>query len=265
MVFHIRAGLSAVLGVAVVVLAGLAMMYPEVVHAQEKTAIPSAQQRRAMESVIRDYLLKNPVIIRDAMMALQAQEERAQETRAREALKKHRAELLQDADSPVGGNPDGDITVVEFFDYNCGYCKRAAGALTALAVRDSKVRIVYKEFPILSAQSRTAAKAALAAYRQGKYAEFHQGLMAAGKTDDDDIQALATKLGLNYATLLKDMKDPKLEEQLARVHQLARVLNINGTPAFVVGERILPGAVDTEALVLIVNEERARLRGGAQK
>lgn len=260
---HIKTSISAVSGaLALVALAGSVMVYPGVVHSQEKTGALSPGERRAIETVVHDYLLRHPAVIRDAMTALRLQEERAKEGQARKALKKHRTELLQDADSPVSGNPGGDITVIQFFDYNCGYCKKVAGALIALEARDANVRIVYKEFPILSAQSATAAKAALAAQRQGKYAQFHQGLMAAGKTDDAEIQALATKLGLNYATLQKDMKDPKLDAQLARVQQLASALNINGTPAFIIGERLLPGAVDAEALVSIVNQERVRLRGG---
>ena len=162
-------------------------------------------------------------------------------------------------DSPVGGNPHGDITVVEFFDYNCGYCKKVSGGLKELAARDPNVRIVYKEFPILSQESTAAAKAALAARRHGKYEEFHYGLMAAEKTDDAAIQTLATKLGLDYSSLNKDMADQKWDAQLARNHQLANALGINGTPAFIIGDSLIPGAVDAEKLISLVNAERARL------
>ena len=259
MLFYKKVAVPKVLSIYVMALAGAAMVHPGVVHAQKETATLSAQQRSAMEAVIRDYLLKNPAIIRDAMMALQAKDALQREASTRQALQKHRIELLNDVDSPVGGNPHGDITVVEFFDYNCGYCKKASGGLKELAARDPNVRIVYKEFPILSQESTTAAKAALAARRHGKYEEFHYGLMAAEKTDDAAIQTLATKLGLDYSSLNKDMADQKWDAQLARNHQLANALGISGTPAFIIGDSLIPGAVDAEKLISLVNAERARL------
>lgn len=252
---------KASIAVMAVIAAGVVIAYMDSVTFRRSGGELSPVERKAIEEVIRDYLLKNPGIIADAMVALRVQQDTEKRARVNDALKKYSADLLQDADSPEAGNPRGDIVVVEFFDYNCGYCKKAAGALAALAARDPNVRIVYKEFAILGPQSVMAAKAALAAQRQGKYGEFHQGLMAARQLDDPTIKALAVNLGLNYAVLAKDMKDSKLGEQIDRVHQLAGKIGIAGTPAFIVGERLVPGAVDAEALVFIVNEERVRLLG----
>ncbi len=240
-------------------------VFMQSVSAQDKApaakagAIP-AEQRRAFEGVIREYLLKNPAIIREAMQVLQAQEEAEKQAAAAQALKQYRPELLQNADSPVGGNPKGDITVVEFFDYNCGYCKRVAPTVSAVLNNDPNVRIVYKEFAILGPQSLVAARAALAAKRQGKYLEFHDAMMSAEQADGDSVTATARALGLDYEKLVKDMEDPKITEQLERNYRLATALGINGTPAFVIGDRLVPGAVDETTMMEIIAAERAKLK-----
>jgi len=219
----------------------------------------SPEQRSAFEGIIRDYLLKNPAIIREANQVLQAQEEAAKQAAAAQALKQYRSELLQNAGSPVGGNPAGDITVVEFFDYNCGYCKRVAPAVNAVVANDPNVRIVYKEFAILGPNSLVAARAALAAKRQGKYSEFHDALMSAEQADADTVTATAKALGLDYEKLVRDMEDPEITEQLERNYRLASALGINGTPAFVIGDRLVPGAIDENAMMEIIADERAKM------
>ncbi len=171
-------------------------------------------------------------------------------------LKMRQAELLQDSASPVGGNADGDITVIEFFDYNCGYCKKAAPTVTSLIARDAGVRVIYKEFPILGPQSIIAARAALAAAKQGKYSEFHQQMMARDQADDASIKRVADQLGLDHGVLLKDMETPEITEAIDRNYRLAADLGIEGTPAFIVGERMMPGAVGLESLAAIVTAER---------
>ncbi|CAN0273651.1 unnamed protein product, partial [Discosporangium mesarthrocarpum] len=235
------------------------------VSAQDKAAATKAdpippELRSAFEGVVRDYLLKNPAIIREAMQVLQAQEEAEKQAAAAQALKQYRAELLQNADSPVGGNPKGDITVVEFFDYNCGYCKRVAPTVAAVLQNDPNVRVVYKEFAILGPQSLVAARAALAAKRQGKYHEFHNALMSAEQADENAVVATARALGLDYAKLVKDMEDPAITEQLERNYRLATAIGINGTPAFVIGDRLVPGAVDERAMMEIIADERAKMK-----
>ena len=229
---------------------------PGLSAAQDNAVSPD--QRKAFEGVIRDYLLKNPAIIREAMQALQQREEEEKQAKATRALKEYSAELYHDASSPVGGNPKGDVTIVEFFDYNCGYCKRVAPTISALLKQDPNIRIVYKEFAILGPQSLIAARAALAAQRQGKYHEFHNALMSAAKLDAGSIAALSTRLGLDQDKWLKDMEDPEIARMIRRNSQLANVLGINGTPAFIIGERLIPGAVDLDALTEIVKSERAK-------
>lgn len=215
-------------------------------------------QRNAFEGVIRDYLLKNPAIIREAMQILQQREEEAKQLAAARAVKEREDDLLRDVTSPVGGNPDGDITIVEFFDYNCGYCKRVAPAVAETLANDKKVRIVYKEFAILGQESVFAARAALAAKRQGKYHEMHEALMSAERADAEAVVALSQQLGLDRKKLLKDMQDPAITKILERNYQLANALGINGTPAFVIGERMIPGAVDAAGMAEIIAQERAK-------
>ena len=224
----------------------------------EATSI-TAEQRKAFESVIRDYLLKNPIIIRQAIDALRARDEAAKKVKATAALYNHKDELFHDRTSPVGGNPLGDITIVQFFDYICGYCKRVAGTLKAVMKKDPNLRVVYKEFAILGPQSITASRAALAAQKQGKYIEFHEGLMA-GQADEDSIASLANKLRMDYSQLLRDMADPNIQKALQNNYQLANILGIKGTPVFVIGERLIPGAVGEGMLTQIIKEERAKIK-----
>jgi len=244
----------------VIAVAGMALL-PMTTSAQDKSAASAVtpEQRKAFEGVIKDYLLKNPIIIREAIQALQAQEEAAKQAQAAAALKTHKDQLFYDKTSPVAGNPKGDITVVEFFDYNCGYCKRVTPTIKAVMEKDPNLRVVYKEFAILGPQSITAARAALAAQKQGKYKEFHEGLMM-GQSDENSIAALTNLLGMDYSKLRKDMADPKIQQVLQKNYQLATTLGINGTPAFVIGERLVPGAIGEAALTQIIKEERARLK-----
>ena len=228
-------------------------------QAQSKRPEVSVEQRQVIESVIQDYLLRNPIIIRQAINALRAKEENTKKARVTEALKTHKEQIFRDETSPVGGNPKGDITVVEFFDYNCGYCKRAATSLKAVIKKDSNIRVVYKEFAILGPESVAAARAALAAHRQGKYVEFHEGLMV-GEANEDNIVALVKSLGMDYSRFRKDTGSPHIKAILQKNYQLANILGITGTPVFVIGERIIPGAVSAEVLQRVIKEERANLK-----
>ena len=230
-----------------------------VVLTSDKAAAASvtADQRKVFEGVIRDYLLKEPIIIRQAIDKLREQEEAAKKMKAAAALKNNKDELFYDKSSPVGGNPKGDVTIVQFFDYNCGYCKRAAHNLRAVMRKDPNLRVVFKEFAILGPQSIKASRAALAARNQGKYIEFYEGLMA-GKADEDSVAALSHKLKMDYSQLLKDMADPRIETALRKNYELANALGIKGTPVFVIGERVIPGAVGEEILTQLIKEERSK-------
>ena len=217
----------------------------------------SPEMRDQIEGVVKDYLLQNPEIIREASQVLAEREEADRLAAAARALADSRDALERDPGSPVGGNPNGDITVVEFFDYNCGYCKRAAPELSALIEADANVRVVYKEFPILGPSSLLAAKAALAAQRQGKYVVFHEALFELPEISDATLEGLSDQLGLDHARLVKDMEGPEIAAQITRDTELARSLDINGTPGFVIGNRLVPGAIDTQTMQQIVEAERA--------
>lgn len=226
-------------------------------------AVPASStgsEKEKIEAVIREYLLKNPAIVREALQALQAAEERERRENAAKILKEMRPAIFYDADSPSAGNADADMAVVVFFDYNCGYCKSTLPGLDAVLLKDPSLRIVYKEFPVLGQQSYVAARAALAAGRQGKYLEFHRGLMASQGTDDAAIKGISDRLGLNFAALQRDMADPKLAEQIDRNIRLAAALEINGTPAYIIGERMIPGAIDAESLTGLIALEREKKR-----
>ena len=198
---------------------------------------------------VRDYLMRNPQVIVDSVAALQERAEAEQEALAIAALDDQADEILRDRDSPVGGNPEGDVTLVEFFDYNCPYCRRVAPVVQEAQAVDAALRIVYKEFPILGPNSMVAAKAGLAAHRQGKYVAFHNALMAAdGPTDEGAIEAVATAVGLEVEVLRRDMEDPAIAAAIERNLRLAQELRITGTPGFVIGRDVIRGATDLGTL-----------------
>jgi protein-disulfide isomerase len=215
----------------------------------------SAQQNETltdqakMEQIIHDYLLAHPEVILEAVDRYQKQQEQASAQKQSQALVDRREELLHAAADPVIGNPNGDVTIVEFFDYRCPYCKSVAGAFVDLYEKDGKVRFVLKEFPILGPESEFAAKAALAAQKQGKYRELHLAMMSfKGKMTNDDVRQLAAKVGLDVAKLEQDMQDPAVTETIKRNYALAEALGIRGTPAFIIGNELVPGAITADEM-----------------
>ena len=212
-----------------------------------------------IEKIVREYLLENPEVIFEAVRRHQAKQERRQADRDRAAVKRHAKALLADPDSFVGGNPDGDVTLVEFFDYRCGYCRRFAPLLTRIMKQDPKLRVVYKEFPVLGPDSFRAAQAALAARDQGYYLEFHEALMGAdAPLTDDAIMAVARSVGLDVHRLKRDMETPKILNTLGNNRRLAEALAIDGTPTLIVGDRIVRGAVPIEDLTALIAQARSR-------
>jgi protein-disulfide isomerase len=216
------------------------------------------EQEEAIGRILRQYLEEHPEAILQALEAAEAKAkaEAAENTKRTVATKQR--ELEADPGSPVIGNPKGDVTLVEFFDYQCGYCKAVHADTRKLIDSDGKLRFVYKEFPILGPASVTAARAALAAHRQGKYAELHNALMEnRGQLDDDKIMRIAGSVGgLDLERLKKDMQAPEIQASLEKNLRLAQELNIRGTPAFVIGDQIMPGAIDLERMRMMVAEER---------
>lgn len=172
-------------------------------------------------------------------------------------LELRRAELERDRNAPVLGNPEGDVTVVEFFDYNCSFCKKIAGDMRALIEQDTGVRLVYREWPIINKGSQFAARAALAARRQGKYEELHWALMAQPRVTEDSTLRVARTIGIDISRLLNDMNHRSVDRHLALSFDLARSLGMNGTPSFVIGDRVARGIITPEELTEYVRDARA--------
>jgi protein-disulfide isomerase len=215
--------------------------------------------RQAFEQMIEQYIRSHPEVIEQSLQSLENKRAAEEQERQRAALATHQQELLNDPASPVSGNPAGDVTVVEFFDYRCGYCKKAAPALTQLQQSDARVRVVYKDFPILGETSELAAKAALASNLQGKHRAFHEALLAA--KDDltkEQLFRIATETGLDVNRLDQDMTGPEWQPIIDRNRALAKTLGISGTPAFIVGNDLVPGALDLKTLQELVAHTRVK-------
>jgi protein-disulfide isomerase len=218
--------------------------------------IPS-EQRQAIEAIIHEYLTQNPDVLIEALRAAEEKANRDADAKAVVVLKDRRDEVFNDPASPVGGNPEGDVTIVEFFDYRCPYCKQVQPSLQKLLDQDRKLRFVYKEMPVLGAPSVTAAHAALAARLQGKYEHFHSAMMATkGQITDEVVYQVAGSVGLDVDRLKRDMAAPEIEQAVKANLALAKALDIHGTPGFIIGEHIVPGAIELDALKDLVADAR---------
>lgn len=227
------------------------------VQAQESSF--SAAQEEEIGKLVRAYLLEHPEVILEAIEILQQREQQASESARGNAILAAQDALYNDAGSPIAGNPDGDVTIVEFFDYNCPYCKRVTPEIFSLLARDGNIRYIAKEWPIFGEDSEFAARAALASVRQDKYARFHQALMGIrGPANETTVKRAADEVGLDWEQLRADMQDEAVSEHLARNHALAQRLGVTGTPAMVIGESFLPGAVPAVEIAAIIAEERAK-------
>jgi protein-disulfide isomerase len=206
-----------------------------------------------------EAIRENPQIIMEAVQLLEQQQAATQAEAAADVLKNQRQLLENDPNAPVLGNPQGDVTVVEFFDYNCPYCRRAMSEVQGLLDADQDVRLVYREWPILSEGSVFAAKAALAAREQGKYEEFHWALMGMEeRAEEASVMRLAEEIGLDIERLRTDMESPKVQEHIDESMRLSQALGFNGTPSFVIGEDLVPGFVEQEQLETLVEKTRER-------
>jgi protein-disulfide isomerase len=236
----IRVGHAAIVAAIMVAVAWLAAP-----AAGQQSETPP--DRAAIEKAVRDYLLTHPEVIVEALERYQAQQEKAAAERQTRAIVDRSEQLTRAPDSPVLGNPEGDVTVVEFFDYRCPYCKTVATAMIDLFEADGNVRFVLKEYPILGPDSEFAARAALAAHLQGKYRELHMALMTfKGKVTSDDVRRIAAEVGLDMARLESDMQSPAIGESINRNYELGEALGVRGTPAFVIGDQLIPGAISAD-------------------
>jgi len=218
--------------------------------------------RDEVERIVREYLLREPEIIMQAIEELQRRREAQAAVEQRERLTGEQDALYADARDPVLGNPDGDVTLIEFFDYRCGYCRIMAEPMQALLADDPNLRVVMKEFPILGPDSLLASRAALAAHRQGGYEAMHWALLAENRIDEAVIRRLAEAQGLDVDQLFADMQAEPIAEHIQDNILLAQGLDINGTPSFVIGEAVLPGAVPVERLAGLVAEQRTKAEDG---
>jgi len=217
------------------------------------------EQVQGMEQIIRQYLLDNPRVLIESLNSYQRGQRLAEEERQQQAVQAHLAALKDDTDSPVVGNPDGDVVIVEFMDYRCGYCRRVVKDLKKVVAEDGNIRLVMKEFPILGPASIRAAKAALAAAKQGKYEAYHFALMTQdGDMSDPHLMQVARQVGLDVARLKTDMEADDIEAMIRRNHDLAQNLGINGTPAFVFGDTLVPGAIDADTMRTLIAEAREK-------
>jgi protein-disulfide isomerase len=205
----------------------------------------SPEQKSAVEQIIHDYILQHPELLIQALQSAEDKAKATAEERVRATLVEKRQELLADPTSPTAGNPKGDVTIVEFFDYRCPYCKQVEPSLEALLREDRQLRIIYKELPILGKDSVYATRVALAARKQAKYEAFHAAMMAAkGQIDEKVVFQVAASAGLDIEQVKTDMKSAEVDDIIQRNLDLAQALEIRGTPAFIIGSEMVPGAID---------------------
>ncbi|MBU6505926.1 MAG: DsbA family protein [Alphaproteobacteria bacterium] len=222
----------------------------------------SPTQKQEIDRLIHDYLQQHPEAVMDALKAAQQQAEAARTAAAKRTIAARRDELLHDPNSVVAGNPNGDVTLVEFFDYRCPYCKAIEPSLEALIKEDGNLRIVYKEFPILGPTSVVASRVAIAARQQGKYPEFHARMMALkGNIDNEAVMTVAEASGLDLTKLKRDMGAPSIGQTIQRNYALADALGIDATPALVIGDQLTMGAVDIDSLRRLIADARKNKKG----
>ena len=207
--------------------------------------------RSALNDMIRDYILANPEVVREALINLADREER-------ERVEQAMGTLRMDSGDPILGNPEGSFTIYEFSDYNCGYCKRVFQPLQELIAGDDDIRLVVKEFPILSQTSMLAAQAGIAAQAQGVFPDFHAAMMTArGAITMDSIIDAAQSAGADIDRLQADMNSPATAAIIDRTRAAAQALQISGTPGLVIGSQVIPGAIDLDQMREIIAAERA--------
>lgn len=243
-----------------ILLAGLAgwfLLNPGLLGARGPAFAAGEISQDQLDQRIHDYILAHPEVLMQALQSLDERQRQAEAAEARKVLKARAADIFHDKQSPVGGNAQGNVTLVEFFDYNCPYCRMMAPIMEQAVADDPQLRIVYKEFPILGPDSVFAAKAALAADKQGKYAAFHKALYAAKtRVTEAVVLKTAAEAGLDVERMKADMRQLDIQPSIDRNTELAQALRITGTPGFVAGDQIYPGATDLATLKIFVNQAR---------
>lgn len=248
-----------ILGALVLVgLTGWFLLNPAFQGAQQSAFAAGEMSQDQLDQRIHDYILAHPEVLVQALQSLDERQREEEAAQAKQVVKARADDIFRDKLSPVGGNAEGNVTVVEFFDYNCPYCRQMAPIVDQAVADDPQLRIVYKEFPILGPDSVFAAKAALAADKQGKYLEFHKALYGARtRVTEAVVLKIAAEVGLDVSRMKTDMQQPDIQSLIDRNAELAQALRITGTPGFVTGDQIFPGATDLETMKKLIRQARA--------
>ena len=226
---------------------GIASLCPPAQAQEDQTLSP--KQAEAVRRVIRDYLMEHPEVLQEALEALRDKMRQQAEVDSRHNIESYKADLFDNKDDPVSGNAKGDLTIVEFFDYNCAFCKSSYDGLMDTVKSDGKIKLVFKELPILTEDSVVAARIALSAKKQGKYDDVHRAFMKfRGKLDSKTAYRLAGEAGVNLDQVKKDEASPEFDKLLRRNQELAHALGVEGTPAFIIGDRLVAQALDASTL-----------------
>jgi protein-disulfide isomerase len=228
--------------------------------AMAQSTVFNEQQKQAIGEIVKDYLVKNPEVLTEVIAELEKRQAEAQQASQAGAVQETKQSLLNASHSYVVGNPSGDITLVEFFDYNCGYCKKALSDVQTLMKSDPKLRVVLKDFPVLGPDSVEASRVALAVKNQlqgQKLFDYHVKVMdSRGRVNGERAMAVAKDMGVDMARLQKDVESPEVRNALQENMALGDKLSLTGTPAFIVGETVIPGAVGVDPLKQLVNNVR---------
>jgi protein-disulfide isomerase len=240
------------------VAAGVALMGSAFGVASAQAAEFSDLQRGEIKDIVREYLLENPEVIAEAIMILRDRQQQAEDAQAKDLLAQNADALFHNANDAVLGNPKGDVTLVEFFDYRCGYCKAVFPSLNEVITKDGNVRVVMKEMPILGPASMMAAQWSVAAHKLGGYESFHTALMEhKGNVTEELLAKFAKDAGLNPDKVKELAASSDVQDELKESLDLARTLGISGTPAFVVGDVLVPGAIGGDQLAALIAQQRA--------
>ena len=219
----------------------------------------NAAQKSAIEAVVHDYLLQHPDVMIEALRVANNKLKTEAKNQAAIEVKKHAQELFHDPDTPSVGNPNADVTMVEFFDYQCPYCKADEEVVQKLIGQDKKLRIAYKDLPLLGPASVTAARAALAAQLQHKYDAVRLVMLGMkGQLSEETVFVVAKAVGLDLKRLKEDMETPAVDQQMQANLALGKALSITGTPTFVVGSQVVEGAIDLSGMKELVADARKK-------